>query len=51
MVITIREEKDKEYSAIEDLVYRAFNTAEHADRDEHNLVSRLRNSNAYIKEL
>ncbi|WP_304340364.1 hypothetical protein [Metaclostridioides mangenotii] len=51
MVITIREEKDNDYSAIEDLVYRVFKTAEHADRDEHNLVSRLRNSNAYIKEL
>ncbi len=32
-------------------MYRAFKTDEHADGDEHNLVSRLRKSNAYIKEL
>jgi len=30
MAITIREE-EKDYSAVEDLVYRAFKTAEHAD--------------------
>lgn len=51
MDVLIREEQEKDYKLIEDLVYMAFKTAEHADGDEHNLVSRLRKSDCYIKEL
>lgn len=51
MEINIREENIKDNSYIYNLIKKAFEGAEHADGDEHNLVNRLRNSENYIKEL
>ncbi len=49
MVIEIESEKD--YSEIYSLVKLAFQTAEHADGDEHDYVTELRKSDRYIPEL
>lgn len=50
-MIKIRQETAKDYDEIYLLVKLAFENAEHTDGDEQNLVSRLRNSDAYIPEL
>ena len=49
--MVIRKEEAKDYSVIYSLVKRAFETAEHADGNEHDLVNALRNGKAYIPEL
>lgn len=51
MNINIRSEKKADQQEIYEVVKRAFETAEHADEDEHNLVNRLRNSESFIPEL
>ncbi len=47
----IREERISDYDVVYKMVKAAFETAEHSDGDEHNLVVRLRASEAFIPEL
>lgn len=49
--VVIRKEEGNDQNAIYSLVKRAFETAEHADGNEHDLVSALRTGAAYIPEL
>lgn len=51
MDIKIRQERQKDYQQIRDLVREAFAHAEHSDGDEHNLIERIRLSTDYIPEL
>ncbi len=50
-MIHIRPEDPADYPAVRQLVQAAFAQAEHTDYDEHNLVERLRQSEAYIPAL
>lgn len=50
-MLTIRQEKPEDYRQVEQVVEQAFARAEHTDHDEHNLVARLRGSEAFIPEL
>lgn len=50
-MIDIRPEIPADYDEIRRLVRKSFETAEHTNGDEYNLVGRLRNSRAYIPEL
>lgn len=54
-MLTIRQEKPEDYrqveQVVEQVVEQAFAHAEHTDHDEHNLVARLRGSEAFIPEL
>ncbi|WP_195938979.1 GNAT family N-acetyltransferase [Romboutsia sp. 1001713B170131_170501_G6] len=50
-MINIRCELDKDYPIIKNVVKESFKNTEFSDKDEHNLVDRLRNSNEYIREL
>ena len=47
----IRKEEEKDYSTIYSLVKQAFESAEHSDGNEQDLVNALRKSEAYIPEL
>lgn len=47
----IRPETEKDYDAVYQLVESAFQTAEHTDHDEQNLVVRLRKSRAFVPAL
>lgn len=47
----IREETEKDYKIVYDVVKAAFDSAEHADGNEQDLVEALRKSDAFIKEL
>ena len=47
----IRKEEPKDYTEIYEVVKRAFNSAEHADGNEQNLVNALRSGSSYIPEL
>lgn len=47
----IREEKATDYEIIHSVVKKAFDSAEHADGNEPELVNELRNGIAYISEL
>lgn len=49
--MVIRKEAPKDHSAVYSLVKRAFETAEHADGNEHDLVNALRESEAYLPQL
>ncbi len=51
MKINIRKEIESDYGATYELVRSAFIGVEHSDNDEHNLVERLRKSDAFIPEL
>lgn len=51
MNIIIREETNKDFNEVHDIVKSAFKNAEHTDHNEHNLVNKLRNSDAFIKGL
>lgn len=51
MNIIIREENNKDFNEVYDVVRLAFENAEHTDHNEHNLVNKLRDSDAFIKEL
>lgn len=51
MNIIIRQERPVDYIETEKVVKSAFANAEHSDQDEHNLVSRIRKSEAFIPEL
>ncbi|WP_406944340.1 GNAT family N-acetyltransferase [Halobacillus sp. SY10] len=47
----IRAEKKEDFSTIELVILKAFENAEMSDQTEHQLVGRLRDSDAYIPEL
>ncbi|MBU5668620.1 hypothetical protein KQI68_02070 [Peptoniphilus sp. MSJ-1] len=47
----IRREEEKDYKEIDKVVEEAFNSAEHADGNEKDLVIALRNGISYIPEL
>lgn len=51
MDIIIKQEQVEDYKVTEEVVKSAFANAEHSDRNEHHLVSRMRNSNGFIPEL
>src|SRR5690606_15091014 len=51
MNIIIKQEQFKDYKITENVVKCAFANAEHSDKNEHNLVCRIRNSNVFIPEL
>lgn len=51
MNITIKQETSSDYRVVESLIKSAFEHAEYTDHDEHNLVARLRRSDAFIPEL
>lgn len=51
MNIIIREETNKDFDEVYDVVRLAFENAEHTDHNEHNLVNKLRDSDEFIKEL
>jgi len=51
MEIVIRQEVRNDYNTVEDVVRLAFAEAEHTNGDEHHLVARLRQSEAFIPEL
>lgn len=50
-MIEIRCEIEEDYSLVEDVVKRSFENAEYSDKQEHNLVKRLRHSQEFIKGL
>lgn len=50
-MIKIRTETPKDYEEVFNLVKESFEHAEHTDGDEHNLLARLRKSEAFIPEL
>lgn len=49
--MNIRKEEPEDYRAIYTVVKKAFDSAEHADGNEQDLVNALRESGAYIPEL
>lgn len=49
--ILIRKETESDYLKIRELVREAFIYATHSDGDEHNLISRIRQSEYYIPDL
>lgn len=51
MNIDIRQINKDDYEVIDDVIFKAFEDAEHSDKDEHNLVKRLRKSKNYIPKL
>ena len=51
MAIKIRPESNEEYSRTEEVVKKAFLNEEMSDHQEHRLVQKLRNSEAFIPEL
>lgn len=50
-VMLIRKEEKKDYEAVYSLVKQAFDSAEHADGNEQDLVRELRKGKAFIPEL
>lgn len=48
---TIRPEQPNDFSEISELVKNAFATAEYSDHQEHLLIERLRQDNAFLPEL
>jgi predicted N-acetyltransferase YhbS len=49
--ITIRQEKESDYNQVFRVVKMAFENEMYSDKDEHNLVERLRKSEAFVPEL
>ncbi len=49
--MTIRQERPSDYEVVKNLVKSAFESAEHTDGNEHNLVEKLRGSDGFVKEL
>lgn len=47
----IRKEEERDYDEVYDLVKTAFDSAEHADGNEQDLVKALRKSSAFVPEL
>lgn len=51
MNIFIREEQKQDYKTVEHVIKEAFANVSISDQTEHELVSNIRNSDAYIREL
>lgn len=51
MNYTIRQEQKNDYQETEAVIKTAFESAEESDQNEHNLVSKIRKSDAFIPEL
>ena len=51
MKIIIEQEQASEFESVEELIRQAFAGEELSDQTEHQLVKRLRNSKAYVREL
>ncbi|MFN4150808.1 MAG: GNAT family N-acetyltransferase [Candidatus Sericytochromatia bacterium] len=51
MSLIIRQENEKDYSSVENLIKKVFENEEYSDHKEHFLVSRLRKSTSFIPEL
>ncbi|MDZ5473070.1 N-acetyltransferase [Bacillus sp. 31A1R] len=51
MTIHIRQEKTEDYSIVEEVIKSAFADMEISDKTEHELVARIRKSEAFIPEL
>lgn len=51
MSIIIREENNKDFNEIYEVIRLAFMNAEHTEHNEHNLVNKLRDSEAFVKGL
>lgn len=51
MNMILRHENENDYESVYNLIKLAFANEEYSDKDEQNLVTRLRKSNAYIPEL
>lgn len=51
MSITIRQELSEDYKITEKVVKSAFANLEFSDKKEHELVSRIRKSDAFIPNL
>ncbi|MDE6357391.1 MAG: N-acetyltransferase, partial [Eubacteriales bacterium] len=49
--MNIRQETEKDYNEVFELIKKAFENAEHSDGNEQNLVTKLRKSTAFIPEL
>lgn len=49
--ITIRQETKKDRISVYNLIKETFKNIEYSDKDEHNLVERLRKSKSFIPEL
>ena len=50
-MLKIRQENIEDYEEVYQVIKTAFETAEHSDGNEHDLVVALRNSNVFIPEL
>lgn len=50
-MIKIRQENTNDYEAVYNVIKTAFETAQHSDGNEHELVVKLRKSNNFIPEL
>ena len=50
-MIEIRQENENDYEEVYNLIKTAFQTAEHSDGNEHDLVVKLRKSDSFIPEL
>ena len=50
-MVKIRQENENDYEEVYNLIRTAFETAEHSDKNEHNLVNSLRTTNNFIPEL
>lgn len=50
-MLTIRKETAKDYDEVFRVVKQAFESAEHSDGNEHNLVCALRKGDAFLPEL
>lgn len=51
MNITIRKERPEDYKITESVVQNAFANMEHSDKKEHELVSRIRETDGFIPDL
>ncbi len=51
MIINLRQESESDFTAVFDLIQKAFLNAEYSDNNEHFLVDKLRKSEAFIPEL
>ncbi len=51
MDVTIRTERENDFSAVFEVIKNAFENQEYSDHREHYLVERLRKSDAFVPEL
>ena len=51
MDIIIRQELEKDFKEVKEMIKKSFENAEHTDNNEHNLAEKLHKSDNFIKEL